>query len=110
MSSSVNITSKRTATMTDAQDLVCVYNATNATKAELVRTLLESEGIHAVSGDTSNPFPGLSISPIEVYVQRTNEVAALSIIETINEGDLHTESVDGLADTDDEIPTPSLDQ
>jgi len=97
--------------MSDPQDLVCVYNATNATKAELVRTLLESEGIRAVTGDTSNPFPGLSISPAEVYVQRTNEVAARSIIEAINEGDAQNEADVQLNDTDAEIevPTQSLD-
>jgi hypothetical protein len=92
--------------MSDPQDLVCVYNATNATKAELVRTLLESEGIRAVTGDTSNPFPGISIAPIEVYVQRTDEVAALDIVETINEGDVQHETDVQLEDTDDEIPTP----
>jgi len=66
--------------MTDPHDLVCVYTANNAAKAELVRALLESEGIRAATGDTQNPFSGLSISPAEVFVERANEVAARSLI------------------------------
>lgn len=66
--------------MSDPQDLVNVYNATNPAKAELVRNLLDAEGIRAVTADTHNPFPGLSIAPSEVYVERSNEEAARIII------------------------------
>lgn len=66
--------------MSDPHDLVCVYNATNPAKAEMVRILLEAEGIRATTGDTHNPFTGLSIAPSEVYVERSNEQEALSVI------------------------------
>lgn len=83
--------------MNGPQDLVCVYKATSATKAELVRTLLEGEGIQAVTADTSGPFPGLSITPAEVFVQRTNEVAALEVIAGINDSDTNTEAEEEVA-------------
>lgn len=66
--------------MSDNHDLVCVFNATNPTKAELIRNLLEAEGVKAVTADTHNPFPGLSIMPSEVYVARESEATALAII------------------------------
>ena len=66
--------------MSDPHDLICVYNATNPAQAELIRNLLDAEGIRAATGDTHNPFPGLSIAPAEVFVERSNEVAARSII------------------------------
>lgn len=89
--------------MNGPQDLVCVYKATNATKAELVRTLLEGEGIQAVTADTSGPFQGLSITPAEVFVQRTNEAAALEVVAQINDRDAN-------ADADEEMATESSDQ
>ncbi|MBS0204072.1 MAG: DUF2007 domain-containing protein [Planctomycetes bacterium] len=66
--------------MSDPHDLVCVYNATSSTKAELVRNLLEAEGIRAATADTNSPFPGLSIMPSEVYVERSSEQEALAVI------------------------------
>lgn len=66
--------------MSDPHDLICVYNATNPAQAELIRNLLDAEGIRAATGDTHNPFPGLSIAPAEVFVERSNEEAARSII------------------------------
>ena len=75
--------------MSDPHDLVCVYNATNPAKAELVRNLLEAEGIRATTGDTHNPFAGLSIAPSEVYVERSNEQEALSVIATAEQPRLH---------------------
>lgn len=66
--------------MSDPHDLVCVYTANNAAKAELLRALLEGEGIRAATGDTQNPFAGLDISPSEVFVERANEAAARAFI------------------------------
>jgi hypothetical protein len=86
--------------MNGGHDLVCVYKASNATKAEIVRTLLEGEGIQAVTADTSGPFSGLSVAPAEVFVQRTNEVAALEVIAGINDSDTNT-------DIDEEVATES---
>lgn len=71
--------------MSDPQDLVCVYNATNPSKAELVRTLLEAEGIQAATGDTQNPFTGLAISPSEVFVARSSELAAREVIAAVEQ-------------------------
>jgi len=66
--------------MNDPHDMVCVYSDSNPVKAELVRNLLEAEGIQARTGDTHSPFPGLPIAPAEVFVQRSNEASARSII------------------------------
>lgn len=66
--------------MSDNQDLVCVYTATNPAMAELMRNVLEEEGIQAAVADTHQPFPGLPIAPSEVLVQRSSEVAARAII------------------------------
>lgn len=74
--------------MSDPHDLVCVYNATNSTKAELVRNLLDAEGIRATTADTHSPFPGLSITPSEVYVERSREQEALSLIATAEQSHL----------------------
>lgn len=87
--------------MTDPRDLVCVYNATNSAMAEIVRNLLEGEGIRAATGDTHNPFPGLSIAPAEVFVERSNEVAARSIIA--NAAKEHLSEFDDELDGDAEI-------
>lgn len=64
----------------DSQTMTCVYRAANPSQAELIRNLLESQGIRAATGDTHNPFPGLSIAPAEVFVERRNEAAARGII------------------------------
>lgn len=66
--------------MTDSHNLICVYNANNPAKAEMVRNLLEADGIRAVTADTHNPFPGLSIMPAEVFVELSNKSLALEII------------------------------
>lgn len=87
--------------MSDPHDLICVYNATNPAKAELVRNLLETEGIRAVTGDTHNPFPGLSIAPSEVYVERSNEEAARIAIAAAEQ--FHTDE-DLEEEEDDESP------
>lgn len=89
--------------MTGGQDLVCVYKAANAVKAEIVRTLLEGEGIQAVTADTSGPFSGLSITPAEVFVHRSNEATALEVIAGIEDSDANTEA-------DEEVATESSDQ
>ncbi len=77
--------------MSDPHDLVCVYTATNPSKAELVRNLLEAEGVRAATGDTQGPFSGLSIAPAEVFVERSNEVAARSIIAAAEQQAISTE-------------------
>jgi Universal stress protein family/Putative prokaryotic signal transducing protein len=66
--------------MGDPHDIVCVYNTTNAMQAEMVRNLLEQNGLRATVGDTHNPFPGLTIMPAEVFVERADEKRALEII------------------------------
>ena len=80
--------------MSDPHDLVCVYTANNAAKAELVRALLEGEGIRAATGDTQNPFAGLDISPSEVFVERVNEAAARSLIAEAQQHRISDESED----------------
>lgn len=67
--------------MFDSNDLVCVYDATSAAQAELIRTLLVSAGIRAVTGDTNTPFPGLPIAPSEVFVERADVSAARTAIQ-----------------------------
>ena len=83
--------------MTDPHDLVCVYNATNAAKAEMVRNLLEAEGIRATTGDTHNPFPGLSIAPAEVFVEQSNADAARIIIAEVELNHSDDSSIDDAA-------------
>ena len=80
--------------MSDPHDLICVYNATNPAQAELVRNLLEAEGIRATTGDTHNPFPGLSIAPAEVFVERSNEAAARIIIAEVELNRSDNSSID----------------
>jgi hypothetical protein len=80
--------------MSDPQDLVCVYNATNPAKAELVRNLLEAEGIRAATGDTQGPFSGLAIAPSEVFVARSSEAAARAIIAQAEQSRTDDESVE----------------
>lgn len=86
--------------MSDPRDLVCVYNASNPTKAELVRNLLEADGIRATTADTHNPFPGLSIMPSEVFVERSNEAAALEIIADAEQHHVDADPEDEVAETD----------
>ena len=64
----------------DPHNLICVYNSNNPAKAEMVRNLLEADGIRAVTADTHNPFPGLSIMPSEVFVEQLNKAQALEVI------------------------------
>lgn len=80
--------------MNDPRDLVCVYNATNPAKAELVRNLLEAEGIQAATGDTHSPFPGLTIAPSEVFVARSSETAARAIIAEAEQAGSEAEEED----------------
>lgn len=80
--------------MSDAQEIVCVYNATNPAKAELVRNLLEAEGIQAATADTHGPFSGLAITPSEVFVARSSEAAALSIIAAAEQAGNEIEEAD----------------
>jgi len=80
--------------MSDLHGLVCVYKATNSAKAELVRNLLEAEGIRAVTGDTHNPFPGLSIAPAEVFVERSNAEAARIVIAEVELNQSDDSSID----------------
>ena len=86
--------------MSDPHDLICVYNATNPAQAELIRNLLDAEGIRAATGDTHNPFPGLSIAPAEVFVERSNEEAARSIITAAEQHHVDEEESD---DTGEEL-------
>ncbi len=84
--------------MADPHNLICVYNANNPAKAELVRNLLEADGIRAVTADTHNPFPGLSIMPSEVFVELSNKSLALEVI-----ADAERNHVDEFEDDEDEI-------
>ena len=54
--------------------------ARNAMQAELVRNLLEQNGLRATVGATHNPFPGLPIAPAEVFVERADEKHAREVI------------------------------
>lgn len=85
--------------MSDPHDIVCVFKSPSAAQAELVRNLLEAEGIRAASGDTNNPFPGLTIAPAEVFVERSNEERALAIIAAAQHHHLHE---DESAESDDD--------
>lgn len=86
--------------MSDPQDLVCVYKAANPAKAELVRNLLDAEGIRATTADTNSPFPGLSTMPSEVFVERSNEVEALAVIADAEKNRIQDDSsLDGLNDS-----------
>lgn len=78
--------------MTTSHDPVCVFKATTPTQAELIRNLLEAEGILATTADTNYPFPGLPIAPSEVFVERSNEAQALAIIAEAEQNRINDET------------------
>jgi hypothetical protein len=84
--------------MSDPHDLICVFKAANPSQAELIRNLLEAEGIRAVTEDTHSPFPGLSIMPAEVFVERSNEQAALAIVAEAEKSHAHPQAPDDIGE------------
>lgn len=46
-------------------DLVIVHHGANRAEAEVVRTVLENNGISAIVPDANNPYPGIDTTPFD---------------------------------------------
>ncbi len=69
--------------MPDTADdsLVTVYTSPVAADAEIVRGMLESEGIRATVAEASGAFSSLLVSPSAVLVWQNDEAQAKALIE-----------------------------
>jgi hypothetical protein len=78
-----------------ANDLVSVYLAPDAFKADIIKNMLEEEGIRAiVDGETQGPFEGSIMVDVKVLVEEGQAEEARKLIQE------HEDQViaDGLAD------------
>lgn len=58
-----------------------VYSTTELYKAEILKSVLEDEGIQSVLVDKKDTVYGGSFGEIEIYVQRENVIRAKRAIE-----------------------------
>jgi len=65
----------------DKDDLIDVYEASNAIEANIVKNLLVDSGIEATISEQNEPFAGLTIVPPNVYVRRMDEAKARQVVE-----------------------------
>lgn len=61
--------------------LVVVYSSPTATGAQLVRSMLAAEGLHATVTEANEPFAGLPVVPSEVLVWQEDEARARVLIQ-----------------------------
>ena len=66
--------------MSDPQNLVSVYQATNVTEAHLVKNLLLDEEIEAFVSEENEPLAGLPIAQCDVLVKASDEARAVGIV------------------------------
>jgi hypothetical protein len=66
--------------MTDPQDLVSIYQATNVTEAHMVKNLLIDEGIDAQVSEENEPLAGLPIAQCDVLVRVSDQQQAETIV------------------------------
>ena len=63
------------------RSLIVVYSSPSVTEAQLVRSMLASEGIHATATEVNEPFAGLAVVPSEVLVWQEDEAQARALIQ-----------------------------
>ncbi len=68
-------------TETNSRSLVAVYSSSSVIEAQLVRSLLAAEGIHATTTEVNEPFAGLPIATSEVLVWQEDEGPARALIQ-----------------------------
>lgn len=66
---------------TTNRSLIVVYSSSSVTEAQLVRSMLAAEGLHATATEVNEPFAGLSVVPSEVLVWQEDEAQARALIE-----------------------------
>ena len=80
--------------MTQPGDLVLALSASSPSEAEIVRTILEGEGILAIIPDRNMPLPVVDITPLDgkyepagsqVLVARSDAERAKKVIEEARE-------------------------
>ncbi len=71
---------------TNNRSLVVVFSSATVTQAQLVRSMLAAEGIHATATEVNEPFPGLPVATSEVLVRQEDESRARALIQ---EAELH---------------------
>ncbi len=71
--------------MSDAADLISVYQANNPTAAYFVKNLLESRGVEAAVSEVNEPLAGLPIAAVDVFVKQSDLAAAEGIVEEFNQ-------------------------
>ena len=71
----------RIMTESTIRSLVVVYSSPIVTEAQLVRSVLAAEGIHATVTEANEPFAGLSVGASEVLVWQEDEARARALIQ-----------------------------
>lgn len=70
----------------DSQDPVTVFNTPNPVEADLIKNLLQTEGIRCVlEGHDQNFLPGSMAIPIHIMVEAANADRARKLIESHGE-------------------------
>ena len=78
---------------TNSRSLVAVYSSPIVTQAQLVRSMLAGEGLHATVTEANEPFAGLSVAASEVLVWQQDEARARALIQQA--ASRHHNSVEG---------------
>ncbi len=68
-------------TETISLSAVVVYSSSSVVDTQIVRGMLEAEGIHATATEVNEPFTGLPIATSEVVVWREDEDRARALIQ-----------------------------
>jgi len=66
---------------TNSRSLVVVYSSPTVAEAQLVRSVLAAEGLHATVTEANEPFAGLPVVASEVLVWQEDEVRARGLIQ-----------------------------
>ena len=68
--------------MSDAEDLISVYQAANVTEAYFVKNLLIDADIEATVSEENEPLAGLPIAAPDVLVRKLDEAHAREVVAT----------------------------
>ncbi len=64
-----------------SESLVLVYSTPVEFEAELMKAMLSSAGIPSVVENSNGPFPGLSATPVDLFVAAEYESLARQLIQ-----------------------------
>ncbi|MBI4607370.1 MAG: DUF2007 domain-containing protein [Planctomycetes bacterium] len=76
--------------MKSKESLTLAHTASSASEAELIRSILDGQGVYALIPDKNVPFPGLDLTPLdgeykpsgcEVLVRAEDAARAREVIE-----------------------------